>query len=331
MTRKVLILLAGIAVSIGLLAPIPLAAQTTPSATRALPETPVAPGGSLEVTITLSGHGNFADVAETLPAGFTYVSSDVVDDQVTTAGQVVTFALLNRETSITYTVDVDAATTDGDYSFSGELSGVDTSNDPFRDIVVGGDSAVTVAAGTTPTPEPTVEPSPTPSPTTGPSATRSFDETLVAPGDPVEVTITLSGHGNFADVAETLPAGFVYVSSSVVEDQVTVAGQDVTFALLNRETSITYTVTASDAEGNFSFTGELSGVDADNDPFSNITVGGDSAVTVEDDAALRARRSFASSSVSPGGSLVVTITPRGHGNFADVAETLPAGFTYVIQ
>ena len=232
MTRKVLILLAGIAVSIGLLAPIPLAAQTT-SATRSFDATSVAPGGTLDVTITVTGKGAYGSVVETLPAGFTYSSSTLPLDQVTDAGQEVTFSLLGSENSVTYTVDVAASTTNGDYSFTGVYSGVDAGFNAFSGIQVGGDSAVTVEAGTTPTPEPTVEPSPSPSPTTGASATRAFDETLVAPGEQVEVTITTVGKGAYASVVETLPAGFTYASSSgLPADQVSTSGQDVTFSLL---------------------------------------------------------------------------------------------------
>ena len=222
MIRKVVILLAGIAVSIGLLAPIPLAAQTSPSATRSLDAT-VAPGGSLEVMITAEGHGTFADVVETLPDGFTYETTvslgaeDVsVSGQVAT-GQVVTFTLFGTTSPTTFTYTVTASDVAIEHTFSGDFSGVNASNDPFSGVDVVGDSTVTVEAGTTPTPEPTAEP--TASPTPGSiSATRSFDafdETLVAPGEQVEVRITAQGHGTFADVVETLPAGFTYVSSSL--------------------------------------------------------------------------------------------------------------------
>ena len=211
---------------------------------------------------------------------------------------------------------------------------------PSAGVDVVGDSTVTVEAGTTPTPEPTAEP--TASPTPGSiSATRSFDafdETLVAPGEQVEVRITAQGHGTFADVVETLPAGFTYVSSSgLLAEDVSVSGQVatgqvVTFTLFSTPspTTFTYTVdvTAASADGENPFSGDFSGVDANNDPFSGVQVGGDSIVTVEDDAAIRATRSF-DATVAPGEQVEVRITARGHGTFADVVETLPAGFTYV--
>ena len=327
MIRKVLILMAGIAVSIGLLAPITSTAQATPSATRSFAATSVAPDGSVDVTITTTGKGAYGSVVEMLPTGFTYSESTLPTDQVVTSGQDVTFSLL-AESSFTYTVNVAAATTDGDYSFSGVFSGVDAGFNAFSNIQVDGDSAVTVAAGTTP--EPTTTPETTTSPIPGISATRSFDETLVAPGEQVDVTITTTGKGAYGSVVETLPAGLEYVSTSgLPADQVTTSGQAVTFSLL-AEDSFTYTVnvTASSTEGENSFSGVFSGVDANFDPFSNVQVGGDSAVTVEDDAAIRARRSFGSASVASGGSLTVTITTRGKGVYASVVETLPAGFTY---
>ncbi len=323
MIRKVLILMAGIAVSIGLLAPITSSAQATPSATRSFAATSVAPGGSLGVTITTTGKGAYASVVETLPAGFAYSSSSLPADQVTTLGQGVTFSLL-AETTFTYTVT--ASDNAGGYSFIGVFSGLYANFDPFSNVQVGGDSAVTVTAGTTPTPEPTA--SPTASPTTGPSATRSFDKTLVAPGEQLGVTITTTGKGAYASVVETLPAGFAYSSSSLPADQVTTSGRDVTFSLL-AETTFTYrvNVTTSSADGVNSFSGVFSGVEANFDAFSGIQVGGASAVTVE--SAIRARRSFASASVVPGGSLGVTITTAGKGAYASVVETLPAGFAYL--
>ena len=203
-------------------------------------------------------------MVETLPDGFTYVSSsgllaeDVsVSGQVAT-GQVVTFTLFGTTSPTTFTYTVTASDVAIEHTFSGDFSGVNAGNDPFSGVDVGGDSTVTVEAGTTPTPEPTAEP--TASPTPGSiSATRSFDETLVAPGEQVEVTITAQGHGTFADVVETLPAGFTYESSSgLLAEDVSVSGQVatgqvVTFTLFSTTspTTFTYTVnvTAASADG----------------------------------------------------------------------------------
>ena len=100
MIRKVSVLMAlitvmaVIAVSVGVLELNPLAAQATPTASRSFSPERVDAGGQVTVTITAEGYGAFGDVAETLPAGFIYSSSNLPDDQVTRDGQTVAFALL---------------------------------------------------------------------------------------------------------------------------------------------------------------------------------------------------------------------------------------------
>jgi hypothetical protein len=133
----------------------------------------VAPGRQLTVTITAEGHGSFGEVAETLPAGFTYLSGSLPDDQVTRDGQTVTFALLGGTPPTTFTYTVAASSVEGatytvtassvqrDHSFTGVFSGVDADFAAFDDVQVGGDSSITVAATTTP-------------PASGPTASRSL-------------------------------------------------------------------------------------------------------------------------------------------------------------
>ncbi|MYE54283.1 MAG: hypothetical protein F4X34_03690, partial [Chloroflexi bacterium] len=125
----------------------PLAAQTGPSATRAFNPETVAPGGAVRVTITVSGPGI---VTETLPSGFDYVSSSLLDAQVTESGQNVEFvqALLGGGS---FTYNVTASDTEGDHDFSGNIvAGGNT-------VTVGGDTTVTVEAGAT-SPDPTPDP-----------------------------------------------------------------------------------------------------------------------------------------------------------------------------
>ena len=95
-----------IAVSVGLLELNPLGAQATPTASRSFSADPVDAGGEVTVTITADGYGAFGDVAETLPAGFTYLSSSLPDDQVMSVGQTVKFALIGGTppTTFIYTV-----------------------------------------------------------------------------------------------------------------------------------------------------------------------------------------------------------------------------------
>ena len=285
-----------------------------PSASRLFSADPVDAGGEVTVTITADGYGSFGDVAETLPAGFTYSSSSLPDDQVTRDGQTVKFALIGGTPPTTFTYTVTVSSVEGDHSFTGVFSGVVAGFIAFSGVQVGGASSITVEA-TTPS---------------GPSASRLFSADPVDAGSEVTVTITADGYGSFGDVAETLPAGFTYSSSSLPDDQVESVGQTVTLSLVGADspTTFTYTVTASSVEGDHSFTGVFSGVDADFDAFDGVQVGGDSSIAVGPAAGPSASRSFSPDPVDAGGEVTVTITAEGHGSFADVAETLPAGFTY---
>ena len=62
--------------------PEPTQAVPTASATRSFPPDPVEPGEQLVVTITPSDLGGFGSVVETLPTGFSYVSSDIGAENV---------------------------------------------------------------------------------------------------------------------------------------------------------------------------------------------------------------------------------------------------------
>ena len=122
MLKALIAVMAVIAVSLGLLQLSPLAAQTGPSATRSLSPDSVAAGGQVMVTITAEGFGAFGQVVETLPAGFTYVSSSGLPaDQVDSEDQTVTFTLLGKAP---FTYIVTASNVEGDYSFMGVFSGV---------------------------------------------------------------------------------------------------------------------------------------------------------------------------------------------------------------
>ena len=96
-------------------------------------------GGEVVVTVTASGYGPSGGIMETLPAGFSYVSSSLPDDSVTVNGQEVTFNLLG-ETDFTYTVAAPSA--EGSYSFSGVLT-----NSDRAEVPVGGAITIAVTAG----------------------------------------------------------------------------------------------------------------------------------------------------------------------------------------
>ena len=89
-----------------------------------------------------------------------------------------------------------------------------------------------------------------------PSANRSFSAGTVAPGERVTVTITVANYGQAGSVVETLPPGFTWVSSTHPSGQVDRDGQEVTFTLFG-EPSLTYSVTASSTERQYSFSGTL--------------------------------------------------------------------------
>ena len=89
-----------------------------------------------------------------------------------------------------------------------------------------------------------------------PSATRFFSPDTVAPGGRVEVTIKAANYGPSGSVTERLPQGFSYVSSSLDSEWVDVDPQQVIFTLQG-EASFTYTVTASDKAGPYTFFGTL--------------------------------------------------------------------------
>ena len=282
---------------------LPVAAQESPSATRSLSPSSVAPGGEVTVTITVANYGGFGSVTETLPHGFVYQASSLDDVQVQVDGQEVRFTL-QGDTSFTYILT--ASSMAGVHPISGQLRDSDRVNHPV------GVSSVTVEAAPEPPPAP-----PTPA---GPSATRSFSPTTVAPGGQVMVTITVANYGGFGKVTETLPDGFVYQASSLDDVQVQVDGQEVRFTLQG-DTSFTYILTASSMAGVHPISGQLRDSDRVNHPV------GVSSVTVEAPVG-PGSRSFSRSQVTPGGEVTVTITLADYGGFGKVTETLPDGFVY---
>ena len=288
-----------------------VAAQQGPSAMRSFDQDTVAPGGTLVVTITATGYGGFGGVTETLPNGFSYISSSL-SEGVSVSGQTVTFILYGPVPAFTYTVTAPRAA--GDHSFSGSLT------DDNRDSTsVIGDIEITVGTDATSEPDPSPGDMTSPTPT-DPTASRSFDNATVTAGGEVVVTITATGYGSFGGVTETLPGGFRYVSSSLT-DGVSVSGQEVRFTLQGVVDPFTYTVTASSVAGTHAFSGSL----RDDDRMDH-SVGGETDITVPElgETVPTANRSLSRTTVSPGGSVVVTVTASDYGLFGGVAGN-PAG------
>ena len=295
---------------VGLLGLLPVAAQDNgdeATATRSFNLATVEPGGEVVVTITAAGYGSLGAVTETLPAGFTYVSSSLTDEGEVAEidARTVRFTLQGADKTFTYTVT--ASSMVGSYSFSGKLR--DSDRDDY-DVV--GDPTVTVVAPEVPQA----------------SATRSFNPATVEPGGEVVVMIRAAEYGSLGAVTETLPAGFTYVSSSLTDEgEVTeIDAQTVRFTLQGEDKTFTYTVTASSMVGSYSFSGKLR--DSDRDDYDVV---GDPTVTVvaPEVPQASATRSFNPATVEPGGEVVVTIRAAEYGSLGAVTETLPAGFTYV--
>ena len=161
-----------IAAAVMLAWPLASVAQTQ-SAVRSFDAETVEPGVTIEITVTANDYGQFGQIVEMLPQGFTFVDSTHDAEGVEVDGRVVTFTLLQND-SVTYTVT--ASETDGDYEFTGILKDEDR-----QEFAVVGASIITVLSPATPTPEPTILPTQTPTPTAGPDGvttdTDDGDET----------------------------------------------------------------------------------------------------------------------------------------------------------
>ena len=92
------------------------------SATRTFQQNWASPGGELRVTISASSYGPIGQVVETLPEGFTFVSSALPSTQIEQEEQVLRFNLLG-DSSFSYVVTV--PTREGQYAFTGVIRNVD--------------------------------------------------------------------------------------------------------------------------------------------------------------------------------------------------------------
>ena len=275
------------------------------SAIRSFSASSVAPAGEITVTISAANYGDFGQVVETLPAGFSYVE-DSATVRAKVDGQDVTLTILGADQTFSYRVT--ASRVADSHTFQGTLK-----DDQGVSRSIGGASSVTVMAATV-----------TPSDT---EATRSFSASSVAPADEITVTISAANYGDFGQVVETLPAGFSYVEDSATV-RAKVDGQDVTLTILGADQTFSYRVTASRVADSHTFQGTLK-----DDQGVSRSIGGASSVTVMaatvTPSDTEATRSFSASSVAPADEITVTISAANYGDFGQVVETLPAGFSYV--
>ncbi|HJH29369.1 MAG TPA: hypothetical protein C5S51_06710 [Methanosarcinaceae archaeon] len=211
------------------------AGAVSASAQRLLPGS-VEPSTTVTVGIIAADYGTIGSVVETIPAGFTYVNSTLDGvTKVTVDGNTVTFYLMGQS-SFDYIVT--APDTNGTYTFSG----VFTDEDQVESTITDSSTDVTTVPGI-------------------PASAQRSLPVSVEPDATVTVGITVADYGTIGSVVETIPAEFTYVSSTLDGvTKVTVDGNTVTFYLMG-QSSFDYTVTASDTDGTYTFSGVLADED----------------------------------------------------------------------
>ena len=167
MPRKALAMLIVVGAAFGAAGLLHLAPvdATSHSVSRSFSASSVLPGKRLDVTIVATGYGSFGLLVETLPAGFSYASSELSKSAVVVEGQAVSFVLIGDQR---FTYVVTAPRAEGVYSFSGFLKDFDKVEQS-----VGGDSSIRVGPDPTPTPQPTATPTPEPTATPTPESTAT--------------------------------------------------------------------------------------------------------------------------------------------------------------
>ena len=229
-------------------------ANATPTATRTLPAELVPADRNFKVEIEVSDYGT---VVETLPEGFSYMGSTLDQQAVHTYGATNTIefkATKDKYLYFTYYVELQYYDIEeGTYTFRGVLR--DRNGEEYE---IGGDTEIVLGE-----PEEDDDAEPT--------ATRTLLEEPVAAGESFSIEIEASHYGIYGHIVETLPEGFVFEDySGLVE----VEDDTVEFELWG-EPSFTYTVTAPDEEGTYTFEGIL--IDEEKNEYD---IGGDTEIVV---------------------------------------------------
>ena len=210
-------------------------ANATPTATRTLPAELVPADRSFPVEIEVSDYGT---VVETLPDGFTYMSSSLDPNAVRFYGQTNTIEFkVTKDKYLYFTYSVALRYYDldeGTYTFSGVL------RDRNGEYEIGGDTEIVLGE-----PEEDDDAEPT--------ATRTLPEEPISADESFTIEIEASHYGIHGFVIETLPDGFEFDDSALNPE---VEDNTVEFELWG-EHSFTYTVTAPDTEGTYTFSGIL--------------------------------------------------------------------------
>jgi len=221
------------------------------TATRTLPAEPVPAGEVFTVGIEISDYTSGV-LIESLPEGSCYLKSTLNDQFVKMVDRYTVKFHLISETSFSYTVE--APDSEGTYTFSGIL--IDMNKNEYD---VAGDTKIEVEEA-----EEEAEP----------TATRTLPEEPVSADESFTIEIEASHYGYFGNIVETLPEGFVYEDSTLNSESIEVEDDTVEFEL-SGEPSFTYTVTASDTEGTYTFSGIL--IDGDKNEYD---IGGDTEIVI---------------------------------------------------
>ena len=232
-------------------------ANATPTATRTLPAELVPADRSFSVEIEVSDYGT---VVETLPEGFSYMGSSLDPNAVRFYGQTNTIEFkVTKDKYLYFTYSVALRYYDldeGTYTFSGVL------RDRNGEYEIGGDTEIVLAE-----PEDDDDAEPT--------AMRTLPEEPVSADESFTIEIEASHYGIHGFVIERLPDGFVYEDSTLNPKSVEVEDNMVMYTLWG-EPSFTYTVTAPDTEGTYTFSGIL--IDED---MNEYEISGDAEIAVK--------------------------------------------------
>ncbi len=207
-------------------------------AERSISRSSVGSGEQITISIAASGFGAAASVVENVPAGLSYTASSLSSAAVNVGEGSLRFTLLGED-SFSYTL---TAGDPGDYTISGTITDLDRVT-----LDITGDDSVTVSAAV-----PAM-------------ASRSFGAAFAEPEGEVVVTIAAAGYGPAAQIVETIPEGFTYVSTDLPGGATDTDGQSLTFVILG-EDSFTYTVTAPADTGVYAFSGSLTDIEKNESP-----------------------------------------------------------------
>ncbi|WP_281321879.1 DUF7507 domain-containing protein [Flavobacterium aestivum] len=294
--------------------PVPVA-STDLAVTKVSNNPTPAVGTNVVFTITATNNGPSAatgvSVADTLPAGYTFVSASPSAGTTWTAPNWTIGNLANgANATLTITATVNAT---GPYANTATITG--TENDP------------TPANNTSTS-------TPTPVPSTDLAVTKVSNIANPTVGTNVIFTITATNNGPSAatgvSVADTLPAGYTFVSASPSAGT-TWTAPNWTIGNLANGANAVLTITATvNATGPYANTATITGTENDPTPANNTAT---STPAPMGSADLAVTKTVNNPTPTVGTNVVFTITATNNGPSAatgvSVADTLPAGYTFV--